>query len=147
MTGFFEDIRGLYYPVARIAEIGKERKVKTNAGYDALVHRVDLSGDDSVEIHASTLKVILEAPAQLIPAHPGTLLLYPGETKEDEVATSTVIAWAVGRDGHVRPVTASGVDDDVSNPNVIQHPDGSVSEPLVADYTSREGWLENHFSR
>lgn len=147
MTGFFEDVRGLYYPVARIAEIGKERKVKTNAGYDALVHRVDLSGDESVDIHASTLKVILEAPSQLIPALPGTLMLYPGETKEDDVVTVTVVAWAFGRDGHVRPVTASGVDDDVSNSNAIQHPDGSVTEPAMADYTSRERWLENHFSR
>ncbi|WP_239435155.1 hypothetical protein [Sphingomonas sp. ACRSK] len=64
-----------------------------------------------------------QRPVQLIPSEPGTSFLHVFTGDDDPAEWSVeavpLIGWALCIDGEVRPVTASGINDSVSEPNDI----------------------------
>jgi hypothetical protein len=75
-----------------------------------------------------------ETPLQLIPSEPGVQLLHVWTDGDDQiewqVGRTPLIGWALCIDGHVRPVTASGVNDGCTEPhdigNFVEMADGQV---------------------
>ena len=75
-----------------------------------------------------------QTPVQLIPSEPGTSFLHVFTDDSDAAAWSVeavpLVGWALCVDGEVRPVTASGVNDGVSEPqdigNFVAMPNGKI---------------------
>ncbi|MFZ3484176.1 hypothetical protein [Sphingomonas sp. 3-13AW] len=87
-------------------------------------------------------------PVQLIPSETGTSFLHVftggDDTDEWSVEAVPLIGWALCVDGDVRPVTAAGVNDGVSEPgdigNFVQMPNGKV---VSCSSWASHGWFEN----
>ncbi|MBM7405668.1 MULTISPECIES: hypothetical protein [Sphingomonas] len=94
--------------------------------------------DGTTNMDLMTWERFGETPVQLIPSEPGTNLLQifsddgsdDGQAAEWFVEAIPLIGWALCIDGEVRPVTASGVNDGVSEPedigNFVEMPNGKV---------------------
>lgn len=147
MTGlFFEDVEGRHFPVSMIARIGVGTMKKVQGkGVEQLVHPVTLSDDRVVEIGQYQAERLMRAPAHLIPAQPGTYMLFAGERRSDPVATAPVLAWSPAWDGMLTPWTVNGADDGGTEPGAVRHPSGTVTD-YDQIWPSVAAWLDARFT-
>lgn len=122
---FFQDVRGHYYPIAAITWITSLRKRET---YPTEYHRVSMRDLDDVEIDPATFIELTQHTIGIVPAEPGTKVV---EVDSDlsGVWRVPVIAWAIGSDGVVRPVTPRGINNDYMPQDVtplVEMPDGRI---------------------
>jgi hypothetical protein len=107
-----------------------------------------LRGDRSVLVEKSALDRLLTLPATLAPAQPNTyvLALASGDSSElDIVRRTAVVAWSIGMDGVVRPVTVDGVaggGHDLS----VETSEGFVTARGARRWLSVEAWLRDQLN-
>lgn len=139
----FQTARGRWFPVERIKTISAPRTLGSEATRETC--KVELTDDESIEMFDFDVERLTRTPVQLLPAEQGTFYLYPGDTKDEEVFRTTIIAWALCIDGEVRPVTADGVDDNhTSNAETVLLPDGRV-HVFEQEFANEQEWLDWKF--
>lgn len=124
MTAFLGLIGGNLVPVDRIKRIVVARPTEAMRNKQ----QVFLEGGDEGYAYEHVVEGLLKRPVQLIPAEPGSKLIWTDiETDGPVVSPSPLIARALCVDGEVRPVTPAGIDDGMGNPRFgwfVQMPDG-----------------------
>jgi hypothetical protein len=126
MTGVYH--HSYFIPMHQIASASAE---VNKHGVEMLKLRLQ---DGTTSVGWATWERFGETPIQLIPSEPGTSFLHVFTGGDDvgewSVDTVPLIGWALCIDGEVRPVTASGVNDGVSElediGNFVQMPNGQV---------------------
>ncbi|MFC3442748.1 hypothetical protein ACFOKF_16355 [Sphingobium rhizovicinum] len=141
---FFQDTKGRWYPVERIKRILPPRQAE---GAKPETSRVELDGDDTVEIYPYDLDRIQQGAFQIMPAAAGTYYLYAGDTRDEEVYRVAIIAWALCYDGQVRPVTIDGVNDNfIGNADTVLLPDGRV-HVFEQEFANQSRWADWKFKQ
>ncbi|KKC27314.1 hypothetical protein [Sphingomonas sp. SRS2] len=125
----------------RILSIGEPTKTG-----DRTVHRVRLDGDELLDLHGHEVDRIRIRAVQMMPAAPGTAMIFPyrGDDGEMRGWNKPVIAWAICIDGEVRPVTPGGVNDGAPAGDFqfgVLMPDGRVIIGDLETYDSVEAYL------
>jgi hypothetical protein len=150
--GFIPTTGGDLISVDQISVIGR---VYSPDGKALPRRQVILRSGDEYYVPAHEFEAWQEQPVQLMPAEPGTTLLDIQVENLDapEIYRTPLIAWAICRDGSIRVVTPSGVDDDGSTPRhgfYVEMPDGRVcaagSGMAIVNFDSAQEMLD-HFVR
>lgn len=126
MTGVYH--YGCFIPMHQIVSASP---VENRHGVEMLKLR---QADGTTNTGLMTWERFGQTPVQLIPSEPGTSFLhvFTGEAGPAEWSVEGVplIGWALCVDGEVRPVTASGINDGVSEPqdigNFVAMPNGKI---------------------
>lgn len=140
MTGVYN--HSCFIPMHQIASASGEAN---KHGVEMLKLRLR---DGTTSTGLTTWERFGETPVHLIPAEPGTNFLHVftggDEASEWSVEAVSLIGWALCIDGDVRPVTASGVNDGVSEPedigNFVEMPNGKV---VSCSSWASHGWFDN----
>ena len=115
---------------------------------DRPVAVVWLKGDRSVLVNQADINRLLTLPAVLAPASPDTFVLAiaSGDASElDVVRRTAVVAWSMGMDGVVRPITVDGIGGD--GPDLtVETPDGCVTARGARRWLSVEAWLRDQLN-
>jgi hypothetical protein len=146
---FFEDIRGVNYPVARIRSIGRAREIDRAwpKGSKQWVHPVDLTGNEEVEICGEEWARLVGGDI-IVPASPGFAKLIPvhdGATGNiDSHTAAPIIAWKIGLDAAygVHPITP----DDEGLTDAVMYPDGRVVDG-DCEYDSIDAFTKSEIAK
>ena len=131
LTGFFQPSRSQTpdaVALHEITSIGSLIEPAKGAAYQLIHLR---GGDDaSVRAYPAEVEALMKRPAQLLPAEPGSKLLYVGFDEDSPwVMRTPLIAWALCLDGFIRPVSPAGVDDGDLSPEYgwfVEFPSGGI---------------------
>lgn len=126
MTGVYH--HNCFIPMHQIVSASP---VENQHGVDMLKLR---QADGTTRTGLMTWEGFGQTPVQLIPSEPGTSFLHvftdDSDAAEWSVEAVPLIGWALCVDGDVRPVTASGINDGVSEPhdigNFVAMPNGKI---------------------
>jgi hypothetical protein len=94
-------------------------------------HTLKFKDGETVEMSTHEIEMLLARPMKLLPAEAGSQLLnfYYSDPEGPGISRTPLIAWALCLDGEIRPVTPSGVDDGISEPEDgwhVEMPGGRV---------------------
>ncbi|MGY2735200.1 hypothetical protein [Sphingomonas sp. UYP23] len=143
---FFTDRYGYQYQVANVTRIARLNEARDPTKTAQLrYHQVMMSDGESIEVDEFTVDEITKAPIHIIPAIPGTFILGGIDDNDNDPSSVwqvPVIAWSFGQDNEVKPWTADGPDDGLSQPGPLLLPNGLVIEQGNRSYRSIEEWFE-----
>ena len=141
MTSFIEDLRGRLWNLAEIQSIGPRLSRRGAVADPMKIWAVEATSRDGrgFSIAESDLDDLLRSPVHVWPAQPGCFIVHVFvDGPEAETATTTILAWALGRDGVVYPITADGVNDGMTQSMLVMTPDGEVTDPGNRSWTTLE---------
>jgi hypothetical protein len=140
---FFEADDGTLYPVKRIASILAEARGDKSRITGGSVRLINLDDGTTVAAHSHAVAALLRRPAKVFDALPETFILHITEVHQPRYTKTPVIAWSLGLDGVVYPITPDGVNDNLDNMHYILTPDGTVTQGEVGSWRSIDVWLSD----
>ncbi|MBO9560810.1 MAG: hypothetical protein J7515_19775 [Caulobacter sp.] len=139
---FFEADDGTLYPVERIASIlapGGDVSRLTGGS----VRLITLDDGTTVAAYAHAVTTLLRRPAKVFEALPETFILRVTEVAQPRYTKTPVIAWSLGLDGILYPITPDGVNDNTDDTHYVLTPDGTVTQGEIGSWLSIDTWLKD----
>lgn len=138
---FFEDSRGVLYPVAQIDSI-REKFVAVGSKPDYYGYSIQLRDGERVYVAKSDVDRIRRMTAgPIIAAAPGTYLLTFSGEKDDVPLREVVIAWQPDGYAQLAPVIVDHDIIETGDGHAILHPDGTVADFIGASWASVEEYI------
>jgi hypothetical protein len=136
---FFTAVNGHLYATDLVAEIVLPEGASEA---DVLKHwhregHVVLRSGAKIAVEYGQLLALLAAPAYLVPAAPGTVIL-SYDPDRDRMWQTAVTAWAYTQKGEVVPVTAVGLGYS-RHTDAVMAPDGSIDNHM-ASWPNEDAW-------